>query len=88
MGVAPVGPKAPLSRHETTPAPRGFIRGRVETMKIGTKVRTLYQFSETGVIVKPRKGEMPPTPEWHIVKFDDGGDKLCVHHAMLAVSNQ
>ena len=57
------------------------------TLKIGTKVRTLYQHSETGTVVKPRKGEGVPTPEWFIVKFDRDGGKLCIHRTMLAVSN-
>ena len=57
-------------------------------MMIGTKVRTLYEHSATGVIVKPRKGEGTPTPDWYIVKFDDNGGKLCIHRSMLAISNQ
>lgn len=57
-------------------------------MKIGTKVRTLYQHSETGMIVKPRKGEGTPSSDWYIVKFDRDGAKLCIHRSMLSISNQ
>lgn len=56
-------------------------------MTIGTKVRTLYQHSETGQIVKPRKSETPPSADWFIVKFDSDGKKLCIHRSMLAVRN-
>jgi hypothetical protein len=56
-------------------------------MTIGTKVRTLYQHSETGIIVKPRKGEGTPTPEWFIIRFDLDGAKLCIHRSMFVVRN-
>lgn len=59
-------------------------------MNIGTKVRTLYEHSATGVICRPNKnkGEGTPGPDWYIVKFDDNGGKLCIHRSMLAISNQ
>lgn len=56
-------------------------------MKIGTKVRTLYQHSETGTVVKPRKGESTPTPEWNVVRFDLDGARGCIHNDMLTLSN-
>lgn len=59
----------------------------VSKIKPETKVRTLYQFSETGVIAKPSKGEGGPTPEWYVVQFDESGGRMCVHETMLAVSN-
>ncbi len=39
---------------------------------------------ERAVICKPRKSETPPGPDWHIVKFADGG-KLCVHETGFRV---
>ena len=61
-------------------------RGR--PMQIGTKVRTLFQHSETGTIVRPRKVNLPlPSPDWVIVQLDDDGDRLCMHRDMLAVRN-
>lgn len=56
-------------------------------MKIGTRVTTLYEYSQTGVIVKPRRGETPPTSDWYIVQFDDSGGKMCIHRSMLAQSD-
>ena len=55
-------------------------------MQIGTKIRTLYEHSETATIVKPRKGQTPPTPDWFIVKFDAGG-KGCIHKSMMVIRN-
>ena len=58
-------------------------------MKVGTKVLTLYEHSETGIICRPRKANLPmPGPDWLIVKFDRDGAKACIHRDMLAVSNQ
>lgn len=64
--------------------------------KPGTKIRTLYQFSATGVIAKPRKGEstegLPDRANWFIVQFDDFDPsctgRLCIHRNMLAVRNE
>ncbi len=57
-------------------------------MKPGTKVRTLLQHSETAVIVKPRKVNLPmPGPDWFLIKFDSDGKMLCAHRSMLAVRN-
>lgn len=57
-------------------------------MQIGTKVRTLYEHSETGTIVRPRKVSLPlPSPDWFIIQFDDDGGRLCIHRDMLAVRN-
>lgn len=40
---------------------------------------------EQAVIVKPRRENLPlPGPDWHIVKFADGG-KLCVHASRFRV---
>lgn len=58
-------------------------------MQPGTKIRTLYQFSETGQIVKPRAENLPmPGPDWRIVKFDSDGAKVCMHIEMMAVRNE
>ncbi len=58
-------------------------------MQIGTKVRTLYQHSETAVIVKPRRENLPlPGPGWFIIKWDSDGGKSCCHRDMLAVRNE
>jgi hypothetical protein len=55
---------------------------------IGAKVRTLYQHSETGTIVRPRKVNLPlPGPDWFIVQFDSDGKKLCIHRSMFVVRN-
>ena len=58
-------------------------------MKPGTKVRTLYQYSETATVVKPRAryGEGVPSPEWSIIRFDSDGKRVCCHSDMLAVRN-
>jgi len=58
-------------------------------MTFGTKVRTLYQHSETGTIIKPPKVSLPlPGPDWYVIKFDSDGGRLCIHRSMFAVSNQ
>lgn len=57
-------------------------------MTIGTKVRTLYEHSEAGTIVKPRKESLPlPGPDWFVIKFDADGKKACIHRSMMAVRN-
>lgn len=56
-------------------------------MKIGSKIRTLYQYSQTGVIVKPRKHLTPPGEGWFLVCFDDSNGKLWIHREMLALRN-
>lgn len=53
---------------------------------IGKKVRTLYEHSETGTIVKPRRGEGTPTPDWFIIRFDEGG-RACIHREMFSLAN-
>ena len=59
------------------------------SIKPGTPVRTLYQHSETGTICKPTRAALPlPGPDWHIIKFDHDGGKLCIHRSMFAISNQ
>ncbi len=59
-------------------------------MTAGTKVRTLYHYSDTGVICRPRKskGEGVPGPDWFVVKLDGNGGRMCIHRSMLAVRNQ
>jgi hypothetical protein len=55
---------------------------------VGTKVRTTYQHSETGVICRPTKASLPmPGPDWYIIKFDADGGKLCIHREMFNVAN-
>lgn len=57
-------------------------------MDIGTKVRTTYQHSETGVIVKPRAENLPlPSPDWRIVRYDFDGKKACIHIDMMNIAN-
>lgn len=56
-------------------------------MQIGTKVRTTYEHSETGVIVKARKSEAPPSADWHIVRSDIDGARLCIHRDMMVIRN-
>lgn len=57
-------------------------------LPIGTKVRTLYQHSETATIIKPPRVSLPlPSPDWFIVKSDIDGARLCIHRDMLAVRN-
>jgi hypothetical protein len=57
-------------------------------MKIGSKIWTLYEHAETGVIVKPRRDETPPSSDWFIVRYDDDGARLCVHRSMLAMGGR
>lgn len=57
-------------------------------VKAGTKIRTLAQFSETGVIATPRKVNLPlPGPDWYIVRFDVDGGALCIHRSGFALAN-
>ena len=54
----------------------------------GTKVSTTYQHSETGVICKPTRAQLPkPGPDWYIIKFDLDGGKLYIHRSMFNVAN-
>lgn len=63
---------------------------KMETdIRAGTKVRTLYDHSETGTVLRPRKESLPkPGPDWFLVRFDHDGGKLYIHREMFAVSNQ
>lgn len=57
-------------------------------MTPGTKVRTLTEISETATVVKPLPHNLPlPSPDWVIIRYDDGGGKMCVHRSCLALSN-
>ncbi len=57
-------------------------------MKTGTKVRTTYEHSETGIIVRPRAASLPlPSPDWFVIKFDSDGRKVCIHRSMFNVTN-
>lgn len=57
-------------------------------IKTGTKVRTLYQHSESAVVVKPRKSALPkPGPDWFLIRFDSDGKHLYCHRTMFAVAN-
>ncbi len=63
-------------------------RADAGSLQPGTKVRTLYEHSETGTVIKPGKESLPmPGPDWCIVKFDRDGKKACLHRSMLALSN-
>lgn len=65
-------------------------------LRPGTRVRTLYQYSETGVIVRKTKarqahdaryfGSQEKGDAWHIVRFDDGSGAT-IHRDMLAIAN-
>jgi hypothetical protein len=67
-----------------------------DMLAVGTKVRDTYQYSETGVISKPRRGEAKLSG-WYIVEYDyevrdyRTGKKRkarsLVHGDMLAVRN-
>lgn len=58
-------------------------------MKIGTKVRTLTEISETATVIKPRAENLPlPSPDWVIIRFDEDGKKMCAHISRLAIANQ
>lgn len=54
---------------------------------IGKRVRTLYEHSEAGTIVRPRRANLPlPGPDWFIIRFDDG-QKACINRSMFALAN-
>ena len=64
------------------------------TLTPGTKVRTLYHFPMTGVIVKPKKINLPlPSPDWYIFQADPEHvvpghtGRHCIHRNMIAVRN-
>lgn len=57
-------------------------------MPFGTRVRTTYQHSETGKIVRPRAESLPlPSPDWFVIRFDRDGKRACIHRSMFAVRN-
>ena len=58
--------------------------------KVGDAIRTTYQWSETGRIVKPRAryGESVPGPGWHAVRFDSNGGRMCIHQDMMVLRNE
>ena len=57
-------------------------------MTAGTKVRTTYEHSETGVICRPRAESLPlPSPDWFVIKFDSDGKKSLIHRSMFNVAN-
>lgn len=63
----------------------------------GTKVRDLYQYSETHVVVRKTKaqrdfdaryfGSQEKGDAWLRVRSDVSGKVLCMHRDMLAVRN-
>lgn len=54
----------------------------------GKRVRTTYQHSELGTIVKPRKSQLPaPGDGWYVIRFDDGGGQLYIHRSMFNFAN-
>jgi len=65
-------------------------------LNAGTKVRTLYQYSQTGVVMRKTKarraadiaywGSEEKADQWHLIKFDDG-TKAGIHREMLTLSN-
>ncbi len=56
-------------------------------MNIGTKVRTLYEHSETAAVVKPRANEGVPSADWFIIRWDADGKRACCHRDVLAIRN-
>ncbi len=44
-------------------------------------------WKEKGVICKPRRSETPPSKEWFIVQYEDGG-KMCIHQDRLMIANE
>lgn len=64
------------------------MHNKREPAMIGTKVRTLYQHSETGTIVRPRKVNLPlPSSDWFIIQWDSDGRKSCIHRDMFVARN-
>ena len=66
------------------------------TLTPGTPVRichlplgaTEWVWEQKGTIRKPRAENLPlPSDDWYIVKFDDGGGKMCLHRSSLMVCN-
>lgn len=43
-------------------------------------------WKEKGTVLKPTKATKPPTGDWSIVRFDDGGT-MCIHRERLMVAN-
>lgn len=66
-------------------------------IKAGTRVRDLYQHSETHVVVRQRKheraanvrywGSEAKADEWYKVRSDVSGNCVYMHRKMLAVAN-
>jgi hypothetical protein len=44
-------------------------------------------WKEKGTILKPTARQRPPSAEWNIVRFDNGG-ALCIHQSRLMVANE
>jgi hypothetical protein len=64
----------------------------MKRLKIGTKVRTLYDHSETGTVtrhIKKIHGDLPNDldGQWHLIRFDRDGKLGTIHRNMLAISN-
>lgn len=65
-------------------------------LKPGTKIRTLYQYGETGVVARRTKaqrahdiryfGSEEKADAWHNIRFDAGGGAV-IHRDMLALCN-
>jgi hypothetical protein len=43
-------------------------------------------WKEKGTVLKPTARQKPPSSEWSIVRFDDGGT-MCIHRERLMVAN-
>ena len=66
-------------------------------LKPGTKVRDLYRYSDTHVIVRKKKhqheadiryfGSEEKANDWYIVKSDVSGHMMMMHRDMLMVRN-
>lgn len=57
-------------------------------LKRGTRIRTLYEYSESGEIVGTQTLRLTSGEDetWYVVRYDHGG-RMCVHPSMFAVAN-
>ena len=73
--------KVPSSPNDLPPKTRVRILSFV-----GSKFEN--DWSQTGIILKPRKSSLPlPGLDWYVVRWDDSGGALCVHRSRLMVCN-
>lgn len=66
-------------------------------LKAGTKIRTLYQYSETAVVLRKTKARIAAdirywgceekAAAWYLIRWDSDGKKACCHRDMMVVRN-